>query len=50
MKARQHMHVIVFTSVRGYVYEDEMVLSWVRQPEAFVLCERNKCGLPRNGL
>lgn len=50
MKARQHVHVAVFTSTRGYVDGDEMVLSWVCLPEAFVLRERNKCGLPRNGL
>jgi hypothetical protein len=44
------MHVIVFTSTRGHVYGDEMILSWVRIPEVLVLCERKKCGLPRNRL
>jgi hypothetical protein len=44
------MHVTVFTSTRGYIDGDEMVLSWVRQPEGFVVRERNKCGLPSSGL
>jgi hypothetical protein len=50
MKARQHMHIIVFTSTRRYVNRDEMVLSWVRQTESFVLREFEKCSLSRNGL
>jgi hypothetical protein len=50
INARQHVHVTVFTSTRGYVDRDEVVLSWVRQPKAFVLREGNKCCLPRNGL
>ncbi len=44
------MHVTVFTSTRGHVYGDEMILSWMRIPEVLVLCERKKCGLPRNRL
>ncbi len=50
MKARQNVHVTVFTSTRGYVNRDEMLFSWVRQSETFVLREPNKCSLPRNGL
>jgi len=44
------VHATVFTSTRGYVDRDEVILSWVRLPEAFVLREGNKCCLPRNGL
>lgn len=44
------MYVTVFTSTRGHVYGDEMILSWMRIPEVLVLCERKKCGLPRNRL
>jgi hypothetical protein len=44
------MDVTLFTSTRGYVDRDEVVLPWVRQSEAFVLREGNKCCLPRNGL
>ena len=44
------MHVTLFTSTGGYIERDEVILSWVRQPEAFVLRESNKCCLPRYGL
>jgi hypothetical protein len=50
INARQHVHVTLFTSTRGYVDRDEVLLSWVRQPEAFVIREGNKSCLPRNGL
>ena len=50
INTRQHVHATVFTSTRGYVDRNKMILSWVRQPEAFVLREGNKCCLPRNRL
>ena len=50
INARQHVYVTVFASTRGYVDRDEVVLSWVRQPKAFVLRESNKCCLPCHGL
>lgn len=40
----------MFTGTRGHVDGDEMILSRVRRAETFVLCERNKCSLPRNRL
>jgi hypothetical protein len=50
MKAREHMHIIAFTSTRSYVDRDEMVFSWVRQTESFVLRKLKKSGLSRSGL
>lgn len=50
MKARQHVHTLVFTSTRSYVDRDEMIFSWVRQTESFVLRELKKSSLSRGGL
>lgn len=50
INATQYVHVTLFTSTGSYVDRDEVILSWVRQPEAFVLREGNKCCLPRYGL
>jgi len=41
------MHVLVFTRTCSYVDGHEVILSWVRQSETVMLCERKK-GSPSN--